>query len=312
MLDHYIYETYRERDWTGMPEFKKLTLADRLWMEPLLRMSDFRSEEYNFNFCYIWRDIFQYQVARHGDFLLLKSCRRTPTYLYPPGSGDVKAAIDILIEDARQKDHPFLFHTVLAEQKALLEVLYPGGFQFMELGDYFDYVYDAQSLITLAGKKLHSKRNHIHRFEENNPGWSYEGIAPENMPEVIAMSEEWCRLNDCKGDKNMRDEACAVHNALQDYFSLGMDGGLIRADGRVVAFSMGERLNSDTYLVHIEKAFGEIQGAYAIINREFAARNCQDFLYINREDDSGEEGLRKAKLSYRPVFLVEKYAAKLL
>jgi hypothetical protein len=90
-----------------------------------------------------------------------------------------------------------------------------------------------------------------------------------------------------------------------------MDGGLIRADGKVVAFSIGEPLNHDTYLVHIEKAFSEIQGSYAIINQQFAFRNCQNFLYINREDDSGQPGLRKAKESYRPVFRAEKYAARL-
>ena len=110
----------------------------------------------------------------------------------------------------------------------------------------------------------------------------------------------------------MRDEACAVRSALDHYISLGLDGGLIRAGGRIVAFSMGERISSDTYLVHIEKAFSDVQGAYAIINQKFAERHCGDVLYINREDDSGQEGLRKAKLSYRPVFMAEKYSARLI
>lgn len=294
-----------------MPEFQKLTLADREWVDPLLRMADLRSEEYNFTFCYIWRDIFRYRITRHQDFILLKSVRgETPSYLFPAGSGDVREAVEVLRRDAAEEGYPLLFHTVLEEQKKQLEVLYPEGFEFRALTDYFDYVYDAQSLITLAGKKLHSKRNHINRFKENNPDWTLEPITPENMPEVIRMSDAWCIENNCTKDKSLRDESCAVAYALQDYFSLGMDGALIRAEGGVVAFSMGERLNSDTYLVHIEKAFGGIQGAYAVINQEFAARYCQDYLYINREDDSGQEGLRKAKLSYRPVFQVGKYAAR--
>jgi len=101
-----------------------------------------------------------------------------------------------------------------------------------------------------------------------------------------------------------------MRQALKDYFALGLDGGLIRAGGRVVAFSMGDRLNNDTYLVHLEKAFADVNGAYAIINQQFAEHNCKDYTYIDREDDSGDEGLRQAKLSYRPVMRTEKYTAR--
>jgi len=295
-----------------MPDFKPVTLGDKEWIQPLLDMSGFQSEEYNFSFIYIWREVFDYQAARHGDRLLLKAGGKRPSYLFPAGSGDPVPAIEALKEDAQANGASLRFHTVLAEQVKLLETLYPGQFTFSPLTDFFDYIYDAQSLITLQGKKLHSKRNHINRFKEMNPDWTYEAITPENMPEVIAMSEEWCRVNECHSTQTGHDEACAVHRALTDFFSLGMDGGLVRTGGRVVAFSMGERLNADTYLVHIEKAFSEVQGAYTIINQEFAARHCEGYLYINREDDSGQPGLRKAKLSYRPVFQVEKYAAKYL
>jgi len=296
-----------------MTEYKSITLADREWMQPLIDMSGFQSEEYNFNFCYIWKDSFDYRVARLGDRMLLGAYHyKTPSFLYPPGSGDAAPAIRAMMEDAKAGGYTLSFHTVLAEQVKELEMLFPGAFDFVPLTDYFDYVYDAQSLITLRGKKLHSKRNHINRFKEDNPDWSYEIITPENMPEVIEMSEDWCRVNECQSTRSGRQEACAVHIALRDFFSLrGMQGGLIRAGGKIAAFSAGERLNHDTYLVHIEKAYSEIQGSYAIINQEFAARNCGDCLYINREDDSGQLGLRKAKLSYRPVFQVEKYAARL-
>lgn len=295
-----------------MPEFKRITLADKEWMQPLFDMSGFQSEEYNFNFCYIWRDALHYRVARLNDFLLLKSVSPRPSYLFPPGSGDVAPVIEALLEDARRCGHPFVFHVVLTEQMKLLETLYPDKFVFLPLTDYFDYIYDAQSLITLQGKKLHSKRNHINRFKQENPDWTYEEITPENLPEVILMSREWCVINECQSTSSGRDEACAVNYALTDFFSLNLQGGLIRAGGRIVAFSAGEPLNADTYLVHIEKAFSDIQGSYAIINQQFAAHNCGNFLLINREDDSGQPGLRKAKLSYRPVYQVEKYAARLM
>lgn len=189
--------------------------------------------------------------------------------------------------------------------------MFPGKFDYWPIPKYDDYIYDAKSLITLAGKKLHAKRNHINKFKSLYPDWSYEDITPQNMPEVILMSAEWRRINETAGDKSLRDESRAMDVALCEFFNLGLSGGLIRAEGRVVAFSMGDRLNRDTWLVHIEKAFSDVPGAYAVINQQFAERHCESYLYINREDDSGDEGLRKAKLSYYPAMRTEKYAARL-
>ena len=293
-----------------MLKLQEITLGDKAWMQPLYEKSSFRSEEYNFTFTYMWREILSYKVMEMDGFLVLKSEKTRPSYLYPPGSGNVKPVIEATIEDAAACGHEFSFFTVLAEQKALLEVLFPDMFEFKPLTKYDDYIYDAQSLITLKGKKLHSKRNHINRFKTEHPDWSYEVITPQNMPEVIAMSRDWCRRTMCSS-KSLQHECQALDSALGDYFSLGMDGGLIRVGGQVIAFSMGDRLTHDTYLVHVEKAYTELHGAYAIINQQFAEHNCAGYTYINREDDSGDEGLRKAKLSYYPVMRTEKYAAKL-
>lgn len=297
-----------------MLDFKKISLPDKEWMDPLFQMSDFQSLEYNFTFCYIWRNIFNLSAARMNDYLIIRADRKNypPSYLYPAGSGDITPVIEVLKQTAEKEGALLFFHTLLEESKAQLEVLYPGKFEFMPIDDYADYIYDAQSLITLAGKKLHAKRNHIHRFKENYPDWSYEEITPENLPEVILMNAEWCRINGCDSDKTLRDEACSVKAAITDFFLLKLQGGLIRAGGKVVAFTMGDRLNSDTFLIHIEKAYGEIQGAYAVINQEFAKRNCDNYTYIDREDDSGNEGLRKAKQSYRPLYQNKKYAAKMI
>lgn len=295
-----------------MLEFKDITIADKSWMEQLFRMGNNNSEEFNFTFCYIWQDVFKYKAARVNDYVIICSFRKgyPPSYLFPAGSGDIAPVLKTLEEHAVENGDKLVFHCVLAPHRALLETMYPDCYEFLELPDYYDYVYDADSLIGLGGKKLHQKRNHINRFKENNPDWRYEPITPENMPEVILMNDKWCKINGCEDDDSLSDEACAVKNALREYFSLGMDGGVIRANGDIIAYTMGERLNSDTYLVHIEKAFGDIQGAYTIINQQFAERHCADFAYIDREDDSGNLGLRKSKQSYRPAFMVEKSAAK--
>ena len=295
-----------------MIEFKEITFADKSWMQPLLEMSSFRSEEYNFSFIYLWRNVFWYRVGRVGDYLIVKSARSDypPSYLYPPGSGDIAPVIEAMREDAARDGMPLVFHTVLAEQKVFLEMMYPGKFSFLDLPDYYDYVYESESLITLAGKKLHSKRNHINRFIAEHPDWSFEFITGENLHEVVAMSENWLSEHERDSSTTLHEESRSVSAAIHDFFDLHLDGGLIRANGKVIAFSMGDRLTHDTYLVHIEKAYGNIQGAYAIINQQFAEHFCADYKYINREDASGQPGLIKAKRSYRPVFLVEKYAAK--
>lgn len=161
-------------------------------------------------------------------------------------------------------------------------------------------------LTTLAGKKLHGKRGHIHRFEENHD-WRYESLGPDNWQACLQMNQIWKRKRADKWDPDMEEEFQVVNQALQHYDKLGMVGGVLWADREVVAFTMGESLGGDTLAVHFEKAFPEIQGAYPMINQQFVKHECQQYRYINREDDAGAEGLRKAKMSYVPDILLEKY-----
>ncbi len=125
------------------------------------------------------------------------------------------------------------------------------------------------------------------------------------------MSHEWCRQAGCSDDAELYDESCAVEQAFKHYDALGLTGGLLRAGGQVIAFTMGEALSEDTFVVHVEKAYYDIQGAYQMINQQFAQASMEGFRYVNREDDAGDEGLRKAKLSYYPAFFVEKSSAHL-
>ncbi|WP_230982638.1 DUF2156 domain-containing protein [Flavonifractor plautii] len=156
----------------------------------------------------------------------------------------------------------------------------------------------------------------LNRFVENNPTWTYEEITPATLPECLEMDKEWYRRSlQREGDaeeRDLGDEGIALRTAMEHYEELGLEGGLIRVYGEVVAFTIGDRLSADTYDVHFEKAYGELQGAYAMINREFArwvrARH-PEIRYLNREDDMGVEGLRKAKQSYYPDLMVEKHTA---
>ena len=160
------------------------------------------------------------------------------------------------------------------------------------------------------------------------PNWSYEQITAANLAECVKMNAEWCAQNGCGKDLSMEQESCAVGETLKNFEALKVKGGLLRLDNKVVAYTIGEMLNPDTFIVHIEKAFSDIRGAYPAMSREFIYHNMANpktlvlpngkpneditiedigFKYINREDDAGDEGLRKAKLQFHPAFLLEKW-----
>ena len=190
-------------------------------------------------------------------------------------------------------------------------------FSWQEDRDGWDYLYDVNRLADLGGKKLHAKRNHIHRFDEQFPDWLFEPITPANIPECLELERAWSarrQLDEPEtGEETLSEETIAVIEALYQMESLALEGGLIRAGGRPVAFSLGSLTTPACFDVHFEKADGDIQGAYAVINREMA-RMVRDrhpqVKWLNREDDLGLEGLRKAKLSYYPDILLEKFTAR--
>lgn len=287
-----------------MLSFKKAEIEDKNEIERLLLCSGCPSLEYNFTTIFLWQEQYESEFAIEDDVLYLRSGKKDMSYLFPCGTGDIDAALEKIVSD-RSK-----FHSLSKEQAEYIEKKYPGKFTFEEKRDTEDYVYLAESLATLKGKKLSSKRNHINKFISENPDWSYEKIDSTNLEEVCKMHQKWCHLSDVEGRPGLLEETLAVKKALSNYDKLGLSGGLIRVNGEVVAFSMGDRLNEKTFLVHIEKALSSFSGAYQIINREFVKNECVGYEFINREDDTGDEGLRKAKLSYRPVKLAIKYSAK--
>lgn len=281
-------------------------------MTELLRAGHRGALEYNFTSNFIWREIYKLRAARLDDQLIIMSDPENPSFIFPSGKSDPSPAVRALAAYTAHLGKPLIFNTVLNQDRERLEALFPGKFVFTPDRNDYDYVYEAESLMTLRGKKLSGKRNHVNRFLATERDWAYEPLTKENLADARAMSYEWCRQAGCTEDAELFDESCAVEQAFRHYEALGLSGGLIRAGGKVIAFTMGEALNEDTFLVHIEKAFYDIQGAYQMINQQFAQAAFEGFRYVNREDDAGDEGLRKAKLSYEPAFLVEKSSAELV
>ncbi|MEG2174927.1 MAG: phosphatidylglycerol lysyltransferase domain-containing protein [Oscillospiraceae bacterium] len=284
-------------------------MEDRDWIQDLMRRSGFRGSEYTFSNLYNWSSVYTVAVGRMNDFLIIRSGQSAWHYLFPAGSGDVHRALDAMLVESHEQGQKLEMYGITPEHRALIEMIYPERFDYHEVRNNFDYIYLRESLATLAGKKLHGKRNHISRFQENNPDWRYETLTRENLAEAWDMNLEWCHVNGCHETHSLQREACAVRSAFEHYFELELTGGLLRAGGRVVAFTFGSPSTEDTFVVHVEKAFADIQGAYPMINQQFVKNELSTYTYINREDDVGDEGLRRAKESYYPAFMYERYTA---
>lgn len=294
-----------------MISFREPQLSDKPQADQILRNQAERTCDYSFGNIYIWRHFYQTTIAFQNGFLLIHSTfRGRPCYIYPAGGDDKRRAVRLLLDDAKERGEKFLFSGVTPGMKDELEALFPGKFVFTPVRDYYDYIYRAADLIALPGRKYHGKRNHIVRFQRLGD-WRYEPVDETNLAECDAMNDEWCQKNGGCVEEGKRAEFCAIKQTFRHYAELGFKGGLLRLDGRVVAFSIGEQLNADTFVTHFEKAFDDIEGAYPAVNREFADHFCSHYEYVNREEDLGLEGLRRAKLSYQPAILLEKSLAEL-
>ena len=291
--------------------FRKIELEDRELLCSYLKQKPYRSCDLVFANIYLWSRKYRTEFAIVEDTLVFCGFQENekPSITFPIGKPEqIQKALGVMFAWFEQQQAPFHMHLVQEKEFALLEQWYPGKLTVAYNRDAADYVYETEKLISLAGKKLHGKRNHINRFKESNPDWVYELINSENVEDCFQMALKWREEMQCEYDVEKRDEMCVTLNALRLMTELQLQGGLLRAapGGEVIAFAIGEPLNPDTFVVHIEKAFAEIQGAYPMINQQFAEHAAAGYQYVNREEDTGAEGLRKAKLSYRPVFLVEK------
>ncbi|MCB5941174.1 phosphatidylglycerol lysyltransferase domain-containing protein [bacterium 210820-DFI.6.52] len=293
-----------------MLSFKTPEIEDRKWVQPLLDQSQYTSDEYTFSNMFMWWEGYGIQFTEYEGMFLARSVEgETVNYMFPAGAVDVGVWYAACKADADAFGKQLTIGGAGPKQAALLTGHFGDRVRLEYNRDFYDYVYLQEKLATLSGKKYHSKRNHISYFEQNY-NWRFEIIDEDNMADCLAMNEEWCRQNGCTQSESLQIEYCAVKKAFAHWDELGLFGGLIRVDDRVVAYSFGHALNDTMVDVHVEKAFSDYRGAYPIINREFARNLCGGYTYINREEDLGEEGLRKAKLSYHPECMVEKFIAR--
>ncbi len=298
---------------TPMLDFKPITVRDKDWVTKIVMAENSPSADYNFGNMYIWDKYYKQLLCPFEGRLLVKLCYEDkPIFVYPVGQGPVKPAIDVLREHAEQIGCPLVLEGVTEVHKEILEKEYPGKFIFEENEESADYIYLAQKLSSFSGKALHSKKNHCNRFEAEHE-WEFVPITKENIPECHEMLISWINDNRERLDESISFELEAIEEAFAVYGQLDMEGGILKSEGKVMGFSLGEMSNSDCFNVHFEKADPSVNGAYPMVCRELCRmvmKNHPDLKYINREDDMGLPSLRRSKLSYKPEYILKKYSAR--
>ena len=296
-----------------MIEFKNLTLEDKPTIDWYFREVQPRNSECTFTNMFIWRDCYEVQWAIVDGLLIVKPGQMDESWILQPYGDytkcDLRSVFVQLDEYFSSQGMPFIMRAVTESFAQLLETEYPGLFYLEEERDLFDYTYLGEDLRELKGRKYHSKRNHLSNFRKNHPDYVYEPMTENMVEEVWQYLEAWCGQKACSGslDSGLHCEQKAIREALDHFEVLDYKGAVIRLDGKIAAFTLGEMLNDNTVIIHVEKADGTITGLYGAINQEFLLHEWPTVQYVNREEDTGAEGLRKAKLSYHPVELIKKY-----
>ena len=290
-----------------MIPFERLCIQRKAEYDEYLMNCGQRGCEYSFVNLYLWGR--QTAALVDGYLVLFSHFNGHSVYPFPVGKGDIRPVLDAIIADSRERGIPCRLTSLNQADMELLEAYYPGKFRFRCDRSDFDYVYNIDDLADLRGRKFQQKRNHLNRFEENHPDWRVEALDEATVDDARALIDHWFDVKAEDPELDLGLEKLALRRVFEQFEELGLEGMVLYADGQPVAVTIGSPLSEDTFDVHFEKAREDIQGAYGAINRAFARHLREKYpalRYLNREDDLGLPGLRKAKLSYNPAFLVEK------
>ncbi len=293
-----------------MLEFKKPEISDKEWANKCLAHANSMNCEYTFGNLFIWQKSYSTEICKYKDFLICKwNDDGTTTYSMPLGEGDFTDAIDAIIDYAKSLGETPVIYGITDGYLGLIQEAFTGKFTYKYDDGNNDYIYSTEKMASLSGKKYHGKRNHITNFKKNNPDWSFEKLSKDNIPECIELHSKWIENKD-PDDEDYSFEFEAVLSAFEHFDELDFVGGLIRVNGEVIAYTLGEpQMSGHCFVSHFEKAPADVIGAYAIINQEFTKNCLMEYEYVNREEDLGIEGLRKAKQSYHPEIWLEKCTA---
>ncbi len=302
-----------------MLELNDITLDKKELIDGFLKRRKSRNSEFSFSYLYMWRKSYDMKYAITDDMLCIlpkhtggpRSASFPIGFENPDGtSRSIKKFVETLLEYFKESGEEPLIHLYDEGTMELLVKEFPDKFIITEDRNNFDYVYRVDELTKLSGKKFHSKKNHMNKFKKMYPDWEYCRLSPENNGECMALFDEWQTDKGWEAE-SIGEEREALCEFLNNRDALGYIGGGIRVGGRLVAFSFGEALGADTAVIHFEHVDPNCEGAFAIINQQFLEHEWQNYTYVNREEDMGIPGMRKAKESYHPAFMIKKYVATL-
>lgn len=290
-------------------DFKLIELEDKEIIEKYFKANVRQNSDYSFANVFMWSHAYNIRYTIFDEALVISVGSGKDMFLTPPYRLDPEADLCPYMKTI----HNFLMeNTGKVEIRAVSEVMKEklfkrcsGGFDFFEDRDSFEYIYSVNELITLSGKKYHGKKNHLNKFLKTYE-YEYAEYCDEYFDECMEMQEEWSRNKEFTQQEEST-ETGAIRRALINYKELGLKGCVIKIDGKIAAFSFGTALNENTAVILIEKASGNYQGIYQVINRDFLRYAFYDMEFVNRQEDMGDEGLRRAKMTYNPVAFAEKY-----
>lgn len=309
-----------------MIKFKDITEDDKELIQSFTLWGERQNCDLSFSNLISWRFLYNTQFAIVDDYLVFRfymghhlaymmpvprpKRQEDGTFKVEPCDECSVSVIRAIRDDSIAMGHPFLMLGVCNYMRDIIEEHFPDTFDIKPDRDFSDYIYTRDKLINLSGKKLQSKRNHINKFKNLYPDYRYRELTPELIPQCLELERQWRRTSkDDNGDvpdEDLSEELRSMTRAFNRWDRLGLVGGTIFVGDKLVAFTFGCPINQCTFDVCVEKADVNYEGAFTIINQEFVKHLPEQYYYINREEDMGDEGLRRAKLSYKPDILLEK------
>jgi len=296
--------------------FSDLSIKDRDIFNKYLKAGRYEASEMNFSNFFMWRKVYNFRYVEIEEHLCIIALPKVgePYAMLPIGSGNKEKLVLIineLLEYFKTKGWEFKFNRVEEGKLELLKALKEDfDFVFESDRDNSDYLYASSDLINLKGKKYDGKRNHINKFKKSY-SYEYKPVTSQEIDDCKIILEQWCAERSCDENGDFTCEKLANFELLDNFDEFGVKGAIIYVDSKPEAFTVGELLNNNTAVIHIEKANSSINGLYTFINQQFCTNVWSDYEFINREQDLGLEGLRKAKLSYNPIGLITKYTVSI-
>lgn len=285
---------------------------DEDWINSCIAVSGTMASDASFANIYLLRNKYSTKISRYKDFIIRKYSGKGARcgYTFPLGKGDVAKALAEIEKDAKECGERLQFAFVTEEQKEVLENAMPARFCYSSDAGDSDYIYLRSELASLSGKAFHKKKNHFSKFVRTYPDYKYYEIGACNIYDAQKVADAWYYEHLQDEDASQLAEYKAIKKALENFEELGLIGGIIYVNDSPCAMTIASKINENTVDVHFEKAVGEyaLNGGYAAINKLFSEK-LDGVTWLNREEDIGIEGLRKAKLSYRPKIMLKKYSA---